>query len=419
MSDTLNETAYLAEQASLHVRASSQSYGLDVYVGGFHHKLPLLLEAGLKEFLAFGDARSWERRASDTAFCARLAAQREALLRGYRNAYLRPGDHCADMRRLLIMPHKHSAPDRAKALEAIDVAALAKFAQELLPKLRAEVLVSGNATVDDVEALVKGLPACLREGAEGQKLEDLPRHPKLFVAILPSGPPTLWLEDCPDAGNRNAAVEMYWQLENTSDHRAKVVVDLLEALMSEPLFDTLRTKQQLGYVASCGTRYTQGVMGFSIWLLSSKVGPAEICRRVEAFLVDFRKKVAEEIPDDDIERHVASLAAHKLEPDRTMISVQEGIWGELQDRKRVFDRSLAEAVALAGVTRADVLKVLDVHFARAAPDRRLMIVASIGGKAKAKKAEELKALQKDYPGAKAVGSQAEFFATTKFFDNTM
>jgi len=234
--------------------------------------------------------------------------------------------------------------------------------------------------------------------------------------VVPSDVPTVWVENCADAGNSNVAVEMYWQFEATNDARPKAVVDLLEDLMAEPLFDVLRTKQQLGYVASCGLKYTNGVLGFSIWLLSSKVGPAEICRRVEAFLVEFRKQLAD-MPLEDIEKHVSALAAHKLEPDRTLHSVQEGVWSELQERKDVFDRYLREAVALSSVGRDDVLNIMDDFILRGAPTRRLLVIASIGGKANANKASEVQAIQGDYPGIRVVSSQGEFLASTSLHEN--
>jgi len=228
----------------------------------------------------------------------------------------------------------------------------------------------------------------------------------------------VWIEDSPDPGNRNVAVELYWQMENTTEARPKVVVDLLEALMTEPLFDTLRTKQTLGYIVSCGARCTQSVLGFSVWLLSSKVGPAEICKRVEAFLLEFRQRV-QDLPSDDIERHIVSLAAQKLEPHRTLAEFQETVWGELQERQRMFDRSLREAVALATVTREDVLGLLDDFIVTGAAKRRMLIVAAIGGRAKATRVGELGALQKQYNGARVVNSQGEFFINTTFYDDLL
>ena len=39
-------------------------------------------------------------------------------------------------------------------------------------------------------------------------------------------------------------------------------------MMGEPCYDTLRTKQQLGYSVHAGTRLTHGVLGFCIVVAS-------------------------------------------------------------------------------------------------------------------------------------------------------
>ena len=39
-------------------------------------------------------------------------------------------------------------------------------------------------------------------------------------------------------------------------------------MMGEPCYDTLRTKQQLGYSVHAGTRLTHGVLGFCVVVAS-------------------------------------------------------------------------------------------------------------------------------------------------------
>jgi secreted Zn-dependent insulinase-like peptidase len=58
-------------------------------------------------------------------------------------------------------------------------------------------------------------------------------------------------------------------------------------VLYEPVYDTLRTKQQLGYTVSSGARLTHGVCGFCVVVVSAAVGAAEVEARIEAFLQDF------------------------------------------------------------------------------------------------------------------------------------
>lgn len=59
-------------------------------------------------------------------------------------------------------------------------------------------------------------------------------------------------------------------------------------VMEEPLFDQLRTKEQLGYSVSCSPRVTCGVLGFCVSAQSAAYGPAHLYARVRAFTESFR-----------------------------------------------------------------------------------------------------------------------------------
>lgn len=62
---------------------------------------------------------------------------------------------------------------------------------------------------------------------------------------------------------------------------------LLGQVIREPCFDTLRTKEQLGYAVSSGGTNTHGVLGFILLVQSSSHPPAHLDSRIEAFLASF------------------------------------------------------------------------------------------------------------------------------------
>ena len=49
-------------------------------------------------------------------------------------------------------------------------------------------------------------------------------------------------------------------------------LDLFEQLFSEPFYDTLRTKEQLGYSVHCSARLTHGILGFAFVVISGVHG---------------------------------------------------------------------------------------------------------------------------------------------------
>ncbi|CAN0190620.1 unnamed protein product, partial [Hapterophycus canaliculatus] len=94
---------------------------------------------------------------------------------------------------------------------------------------------------------------------------------------------------CPskDPTEQNCALEVYWQI-GVNNLEQRVLADAIEQVMDEPLYDQLRTKEQLGYSVGCSPRVTSGVLGFCVTAQSAAYGPAHLYERVRCFMISFR-----------------------------------------------------------------------------------------------------------------------------------
>lgn len=222
-----------------------------------------------------------------------------------------------------------------------------------------------------------------------------------------------------DGGSKNCCVELYLQWAQR-DLQRRAAVQLLSDLMFEPLFDELRTKQQLGYSVHNTFRESVHVLGFSIVVQSSNTPPAEIMKRIEIFLVWFRERLAA-MSTSQFGDHRFALASSLLEPERSL-GAQHGLrYAELENQRRevvpgkyVFDRPARLAAALRGVGKAAVLATLDAFVARTARRRGLCVVV-IGGQ-HAGAGETVEALREEYAGAvTVVAGPQELHASAGFF----
>jgi len=130
-------------------------------------------------------------------------------------------------------------------------------------------------------------------------------------------------------------------LSSKESLKSTAAIRLICHMLKEPLFDELRTKQQLGYVVSSyydinfATR-SQDVVCLSdeessaeyipsttpidsivINILSRKASPPEVTERVDEFLETFREKLAGG-PLSEIKDHAASLSKQLLKPIRKL-----------------------------------------------------------------------------------------------------
>lgn len=82
--------------------------------------------------------------------------------------------------------------------------------------------------------------------------------------------------------HKSSCASLYLQCGVQND-RANVLIDLTSQILCEPCYNTLRTKEQLGYIVFCGSRKANGVQGIR-FIVQSTRHPAYVEGRIESFL---------------------------------------------------------------------------------------------------------------------------------------
>ena len=153
----------------------------------------------------------------------------------------------------------------------------------------------------------------------------------------------MWAGGAKNPTDSNSAVETYWQL-GPSEHGLSARLTLLEHLMYEPLFDALRTKQQLGYTVHCCARNTLQMLGFTVTVVSATHLPLEIESRIGEFLASFLDSLAA-MPATEFAKNVEAAVANRLQRDRNLAEEAARYFPEIEARTFVFDRAEREAEA--------------------------------------------------------------------------
>ncbi|CAJ1351587.1 unnamed protein product, partial [Effrenium voratum] len=281
LKDNLNETLYSASKAKLHCSFRESMYGLSLGAGGFSQKLLALVETMLQGLRL------------ETYAMHRFRAQREELLRGYKNAWLKPQAHCAQLRKLLLLPATLRPAQREAELSACGESELSDFVKNFCSEGSWELLVSGNTRKDELTSWIHASLATQLPMRSTTVVEP-------DVVQLNAQTAAVWLQSGLDSTQTNSAVEIYFQLPGRDSWdfqqdrvRTRMLLELLEDMMYENVYDELRTKQQLGYSVGCNMRDSFGVLGFSIYVLSAVQRPPVLLERVDAFLKDFTRQLRE------------------------------------------------------------------------------------------------------------------------------
>eukprot|EP00887_Chlorella_sp_A99_P000580 scaffold17.g580.t1 len=289
LEDALCETAYAADVAGLHYGIWFEGRaGLDFKIDGFSHKLPLLVE-----FIFASLARLGPTLTPDA-----FARVKEALERSYRNTNMKPLKH-ANYLRLYALRDLMWHPDAVlPELAAATLEDVRAFLPSLLAELHVEALLHGNITRAEARQLVRQVHATL-------------------------------------GGSRLAADARPADQTACADTVAdRAAIDLLDQMLYEPCFDTLRTREQLGYTVSSGMRLTHGVLGFALLVMSGEHGPAHLDARIDAFLLAFGDLA--NMSAEEFEKHRAALISAKLQKDAHMVHESDRAWDAIASRRYDF-----------------------------------------------------------------------------------
>ena len=196
--------------------------------------------------------------------------------------------------------------------------------------------------------------------------------------------------------DENCAVDLYWQF-GADEPTLGAKANLLQHLMYEPLFDSLRTKQQLGYSVSCSARNTQGALGFLISVVSQTHTPEDIEQRVLSFVSGYVDTL-KSMPKAEYASNVNAAVANGLLADKTIDEEASRYWQELDMRTYAFTKAEDEAAAMRATTQAQLATFAKRMFLSDAARKLSVIVRPVEGAAKGE-AGKAKGGSIDDPGA--------------------
>lgn len=341
----MSEELYPAITANLAFTSEAYEGDLLIKVWGFNEKLPYLLSIIVKYINGLSG------RITENVF----DAIKDKRLKCYYNMSLKPSVVAKELRLNLLVDKQWDSTERYNTMLGVSFNDIITFSQTYFKSLYVKVLVQGN--VNETTA-VSTVQCFINELA----YSELPKQllPKYHVVRLEKG------ERCCRTKNLcksdpNSVITNYYQ----SDHltiKNSAMLDIIMMIIEEPLFDTLRTKEQLGYHVYCSSRDTFGVLGFSISVFSqvTKATTKFIDARIEAFIkhvhvlmMFFNEQSFQLVKENLIKTKQCNDIHLKEEVDRN--------WGEILNNEYVFDRIKQEIKAIEQVTCDEVRSWWDAH----------------------------------------------------------
>uniref|UniRef100_A0A8C2MPK7 Insulin-degrading enzyme n=1 Tax=Cricetulus griseus TaxID=10029 RepID=A0A8C2MPK7_CRIGR len=318
LKDDLKEYTYAARLSGLSYAIAS---GMNLSVKGYNDKQPILLKKITEKMATFEIDKK------------RFEIIKEAYMRSLNNFRAeQPHQHAMYYLRLLMTEVAWTKDELKEALDDVTLPRLKAFIPQLLSRLHIEALLHGNITKQAALGIMQMVEDTLVEHA----------HTK---PLLPSQLVRYREVQLPDRGwfvyqqrnevHNNCGIEIYYQtdMQSTSEN---MFLELFCQIISEPCFNTLRTKEQLGYIVFSGPRRANGIQGLR-FIIQSEKPPHYLESRVEAFLLTMEKAI-EDMTEEAFQKHIQALAIRRLDKPKKLSAECAKYWGEIISQQYNYDR---------------------------------------------------------------------------------
>ncbi len=319
LKDSLNQTSYDAALAGVSYSLMATARGLDLDFYGYSDSIRSLSKHVVRAIRRFNGSKRLRKKVLQENFPhVRRELLRIQKNRQYDKVY---AQLLGEVPSVLYSPY-WSAKEVEAAYEKITQARFAELVAHIFDDGQLDAFVFGNIKERHAKKHITLLSKLLKNASgvevpEGQvvKLEG-PQHYLKHITVESS----------------DSAVVLYFQAEDDS-LEARARLGLLEKMISTPLYRSLRTEQQLGYIVFSANYPMRDVPGMLVVVQSPKYSGAEIYEKIRAFFKD-----EEGVIFENFERDKSALMVELAESPKNQIEWSDLYWNSILEYDQNFDR---------------------------------------------------------------------------------
>lgn len=252
----------------------------------------------------------------------------------------------------VIKRNHRSFLERYKHIDTIKFNDFKSFVECFLPTLSIKVLIQGNL----VESRAQYVNAMILQNLKLQGAKNYCENNEASqVYQLPLGANHVKLNSM-RINDHNSVIKNYYQI-GMSSIKTECLAEFLVSLLTEPLFDILRTHEQLGYGISCCCRKNCGMLAITITVeyQENKNSSNIIDKKIEEFLSDFQHTL-DSIKDADFLAAKRCFLSTKLSNDTDLEMEVNRNFDEMRNPEIIFNRNELEAMEIEKIKREEILE---------------------------------------------------------------
>ncbi len=341
MEEQVNEISYPAHEVDLKYSISTHQNAITLRLEGFTDSLPKLQKILLQNMThitvnnqTFNAIKERIKRAGNSFKLSSAWKIGREYSRAFRKKY-------------------YFLPDElAQEIENISLSDLKNFTKHLFDKGFLRCFIYGNLTSDEARSWAQMARRNLL-GANWQPIDYAQCRRSAVIDANSITQKLNFVHQLP--GNNSCLWRSYFLGNGTAKLRATAL--LIGAIIKQPFYTQMRTKQQLGYIVFSATPEDENNYYLFLILQSAEYAPDYLAKAVDGFLSNL-SNIISLMPDNQLQQ-LKSGIIHSLEKSpKSIVEKGVNIYGLTFNRQGYFQRDLDTIKALRKITKLDVLSLL-------------------------------------------------------------
>ena len=376
----LNEILYMAEESDVEFKIDIKYNKLQIKIKGFNDSL----KSGLEEFLI--NIKNLELNYDKHKEMFEL--QKQDYIKSLNNIFLKQSYKVnLECMKMLLQTGYNDPKEILDCLSTIDITLddLINFKKNMFLETKSVWLIMGNIKKETALEIVKSTNEIFN--LDVNKTITKSFYSKRAIE-LQQNVNYLYRFKHPNQSEQDSSIISVYQLGNLEKEQ-RMYYKILNSFFSEKFYDSLRTKETLGYIVY-STTYNLFEVYHLVFIIQSKIKEPEYCNeRIKNFFNEKEKEI-KEISDEEFNTIVKSLLVEETRKDIDLNEQFERNWEEIAIERFKFNVKEENAEYLKKCNKEGLINFYEKYFMNEAKILDVQYVCEKHWEANEKKLKENK-----------------------------